>query len=194
MLKMQYFNLRLLLGVLRSKQVSGRCQHHSVYSVNLLDSFNLSTRGGVLPPGGRHAPGYPTTYFTPCCPTICHYDILFQGCPWPIVDVINILHSRAPRSSFPRHRLYLLFLHACANNAIFLLDDLTIFRVLIEVYPACSSLSFSPSNLSASSFSSTKLQMLLIFFHAFCFVCNHWPHTYTVSIFLRSALTSVLSY
>ena len=49
---MEYFNFRLLLGVLRSKQVSGRWWHHSVYSANVRDSFKLSTgQGTVLPPG-----------------------------------------------------------------------------------------------------------------------------------------------
>ena len=42
MLKMEYFNFRLLLGVLRSKQVSGRRRHHSVYSVSVRGSFKLS--------------------------------------------------------------------------------------------------------------------------------------------------------
>ena len=52
MLKMEYFNFRLLLGVLRSKLVSGRWWHHSVYSVNVRGSFKLSTgQGTVLPPG-----------------------------------------------------------------------------------------------------------------------------------------------
>ena len=52
MLKMEYFNFRLLLGVLLSKQVSGRWWHHSVYSVNVRGSFKLSTvEGTVLPPG-----------------------------------------------------------------------------------------------------------------------------------------------
>ena len=39
MLKMAYFNVHLLLGMLRSKQVS-------VYSVNVRGSFKLSTGGG----------------------------------------------------------------------------------------------------------------------------------------------------
>ena len=52
MLKMEYFNFSLLLGVLRSKQVSGRLWHHSVYSVIVRGSFKLSTgEGTVLPPG-----------------------------------------------------------------------------------------------------------------------------------------------
>ena len=52
MLKMEYFKFRLLLGVLRSKQVSGKWWHHSVYSVNVRGSFKLSTcQGTVLPPG-----------------------------------------------------------------------------------------------------------------------------------------------
>ena len=52
MLKIEYFNFRLLLGVLRSKQVSGRRRHHSVYSVNVRGSFKLSTgERTVLPPG-----------------------------------------------------------------------------------------------------------------------------------------------
>ena len=52
MFKMEYFNVRLLLGVLRSKQVSVRWYHHSVYSENVRGSFKLSTgRGAVLPPG-----------------------------------------------------------------------------------------------------------------------------------------------
>ena len=52
MLKMEYFNFCLLLGVLRSKQVSGRWWHHSVYSVNVRGNFKLSTgEGTVLPPG-----------------------------------------------------------------------------------------------------------------------------------------------
>ena len=52
MFKMEYFKLRLLLCELRSKQVSGRCYHHSVYSVNVPGSFRLSTgEGTVLPPG-----------------------------------------------------------------------------------------------------------------------------------------------
>ena len=44
---------------LLSKQVSSRWRHHSVYSVNVRGSFKLSTGGGRLTPGGRHAPGYP---------------------------------------------------------------------------------------------------------------------------------------
>ena len=52
MLNMEYFNFRLLLDVLRPKQVSGRWWHHSVYSVNVRGSFKLSTgEGTVLPPG-----------------------------------------------------------------------------------------------------------------------------------------------
>ena len=52
MLKMEYFNFRLLLGVLHSKQVSGRRRHRSVYSVNVRGSFKLSTgERTVLPPG-----------------------------------------------------------------------------------------------------------------------------------------------
>ena len=52
MLKMEYFNFRLLLGELRSKQVSGRWWHDSVYSVNVRGSFKLSIgQGTVLPPG-----------------------------------------------------------------------------------------------------------------------------------------------
>ena len=54
MLKMEYFNLRQLLGVLRSKQVSGRWKHHSVYSVNVRGyrvASNCLQDGGVLPPG-----------------------------------------------------------------------------------------------------------------------------------------------
>ena len=49
--KIEYFNVRLLLGVLRSKQVSGRWWHHSIYSGNERGSFTLSTgQGTVLPP------------------------------------------------------------------------------------------------------------------------------------------------
>ena len=52
MLKMEYFLFCLLLGVLRSKQVSGRWWHHSVYSVNVRGSFKLYPgEGTVLPPG-----------------------------------------------------------------------------------------------------------------------------------------------
>ena len=52
MLKMEYFDFRLLLGVLRSKQLSGRWWHHCVYSVNVRGSFKLSTgQGTVLYPG-----------------------------------------------------------------------------------------------------------------------------------------------
>ena len=52
MLKMEYFNLCLLLGVQRSIHVSGRWWHHYVYSVNVRGSFKLSTgEGTVLPPG-----------------------------------------------------------------------------------------------------------------------------------------------
>ena len=70
MLKMEYFNLRLLLGVLRSKQVSSRWKHHSVYSVNVRGSFKLSTLGASTP-GGRHAP---------CCPS-CQTSIAITGRP-----------------------------------------------------------------------------------------------------------------
>ena len=60
MLKMEYFNFRLLLGVLRSKQVSGRWWHHSVYSANVRGSFKLSTwQGAVLPTGGASCPRLP---------------------------------------------------------------------------------------------------------------------------------------
>ena len=50
MLKMEYFNFSLLLGVLRSKQVSGRLWHHSVYSVIVRGSFKLSTGEGAVMP------------------------------------------------------------------------------------------------------------------------------------------------
>ncbi len=40
MLKMEYFNVRLLVGMLRSKQVSGRLYQHSVYSVNVRVASN----------------------------------------------------------------------------------------------------------------------------------------------------------
>ena len=57
MLKMEYINLCLLLGVLRSIQISGRWWHHSVYSVNVRGSFKLSTgEGTVLPPPGAVMP------------------------------------------------------------------------------------------------------------------------------------------
>ena len=59
MLKMEYFNFRLLLGVLRSKKISGRRWHHSVYSVNEHHNLIVYRTGNRLTPGGRHAPGYP---------------------------------------------------------------------------------------------------------------------------------------
>ena len=75
MLKMEYFNLRLLLGVLRSKQVSGRWCHHSVYSVNVRGSFKLSTgEGAVLPPGAV----MPQHNFSPTSPVL---DDLLQLLP-----------------------------------------------------------------------------------------------------------------
>ena len=65
MLKMEYFNFPLLLGVLRSKQVSGRWWHHSVYSVNVRGSFTLSTGEGTVLPPGPSCPRLPFTLL-PC--------------------------------------------------------------------------------------------------------------------------------
>ena len=59
MLKIEYFNFCLFLGVQRSIQVSGRWRHHYIYSVNVRGSFKLSTGEGTVLPRGRHAPGYP---------------------------------------------------------------------------------------------------------------------------------------
>ena len=44
-----------------------------------------------------------TTSFTPCCSILCHSYGFFQGCPCPLLDVINVLHPGAPSSSFPRY-------------------------------------------------------------------------------------------
>ena len=70
MLKMEYFNFRLLLGMLRSKQVSGRWWNHSVYSVNVQGSFKLSTGQGTVLPRG------------PPCPRL-HYLQLVHVMPTP---------------------------------------------------------------------------------------------------------------
>ena len=44
-----------------------------------------------------------TTYFTPCCSIFSQSYVFFQGCPCPLLDAIDVLHPRAPSSSFPRH-------------------------------------------------------------------------------------------
>ena len=70
-----------------------------------------------------------TTSFTPCCSIFSQSYVFFQGCPCPLLDVIDVLHPGASPSSFPgiiprMHvftRLHLLFLHACPKKAIFLL-------------------------------------------------------------------------
>ena len=57
------------------------------------------------------------------------YYVFFQGCPCPLLDVIDVLHPGAALLLFPgiiprMHvftRLHLLFLHARPKKAIFLL-------------------------------------------------------------------------
>ena len=34
-------------------------------------------------------------------PVICHAYVFFQGCPCPLIDVINVLHHGAPLLLFP---------------------------------------------------------------------------------------------
>ena len=75
MLKMEYFNVRLLLGVLRSKQVSGSILYNSV-NVRGYISFKLSTRGGPSYPRGRHAPGYPIFFRNWDCYFICNIIVI----------------------------------------------------------------------------------------------------------------------
>ena len=41
-----------------------------------------------------------TTSFTPCCLIFCHAHVFFQGCPCPILDVINV-HPGVPLLLFP---------------------------------------------------------------------------------------------
>ena len=53
MLNIEYFNVRLLLGVLRSKQVSGRYGSNIMYILEMggVASNCLQEGGTVLPPG-----------------------------------------------------------------------------------------------------------------------------------------------
>ena len=44
-----------------------------------------------------------TTSFTPCCSIFSQSYVFFQGCPCPLLDVIDVLHPGAPPSSFHRH-------------------------------------------------------------------------------------------
>ncbi len=44
-----------------------------------------------------------TTSFTPCSSIFSQSYVFFQGCPCPLLDVIDVLHPGAPPSSFPRH-------------------------------------------------------------------------------------------
>ena len=44
-----------------------------------------------------------TTSFTPCCSIFSQSYVFLQGCPCPLLDVIDVLHPGAPPSSFPRH-------------------------------------------------------------------------------------------
>ena len=44
-----------------------------------------------------------TTSFTPCCSIFSQSYVFFQGCPCPLLDVIDVLHPGAPPSSCPRH-------------------------------------------------------------------------------------------
>ena len=70
-----------------------------------------------------------TTSFTPRCSIFSQSYVFFQGCPCPLLDVIDVLNPGAPLLLFPgiiprMHvftRLHLLFLLECPKKAIFLL-------------------------------------------------------------------------
>ena len=107
MLKMEYLNSRLFPDALLSKQVSGRWQNHSVYSVNVRGSFKkLSTDGGDrLTPGSRHAPGYPRPN-----PTVAPCEVKLQfwffaaGCRFVLHNVAICLQTASRYESRERFR------------------------------------------------------------------------------------------
>ena len=101
-----------------------------------------------------------TTPFPPCCSIFCHFffhgDVLahllmllmhcIMGRPFFFSGTIPMMHFLI--------RLHPLFLHACPKKAIFPFIIWARSSRLFEVHPACSCLSFSPSNLSAAFFGS----------------------------------------
>ena len=50
--------------------------------------------------------------FMPLCPIFSHSYALFQGSPYPLIDVNNVSHPGAPSFSFPRHHSE----NACLNK------------------------------------------------------------------------------
>ena len=111
---------------LLNNTVAGTVTVSAVLKISLGQHYVLLTFvGGVSSDVSRSSC---TTSFTPCCSIFSQCYVFFQGCPCPLLDVIDVLHPGVPPSSFPgiipRMHVFLdctLFLHACPKKAIFLL-------------------------------------------------------------------------
>ena len=77
-----------------------RKHHFELYTVTYFTLLYFTLVGVVSSDVSRSSC---TTSFTPCCSIFSQSYVFFQGCPCPLLDVIDVLHPGAPPSSFKVH-------------------------------------------------------------------------------------------